>query len=83
MHVWERECMGSACTGDHGDAGAPASINAHMHSLPSTRLESYNTVFAQNIHELDSCICHCEKISQTTVKPKCDNVEHVKIFFFF
>lgn len=26
MHVWERECMGSACTGDHGDAGAQRAL---------------------------------------------------------
>lgn len=82
MHVWEQERMGLHAQEIMAMAGAPLNINACMHSLPSTCLESYSTMFSQNIQDLDSCICHCEKTTQTTVKPKCDNVEHVNFVFF-
>lgn len=77
MHVWQQECMGLHAQ-EIMAMQEPQQTSMRTCTCPQAHLESYSTMFSQNIHELDSCICHWEKISQTTVKSKSDNAGHVK-----
>lgn len=82
MHVWEQECMALHAQEIMAMQEPQQTL---MHTCTRSQAHVWKVIapcFLTIYMSWIAVICHWEKISQTTVKPKCDNAGHVKNMVF-